>query len=140
MSKKKKSRTTQKNKVTHIRKKKQEKSKNTSVLLFVMGGIILLTAALYFLNSSSSNKQANNPGNSTQTASSVGASNFQKYCSGCHGPNGEGNKGPSLIGIKRSPSDVADFATNGAGEMPSFSSQLSKEQLEDIGRYISTLK
>src|SRR5690606_4698883 len=69
---------------------------------------------------------------------SLGQINFSSNCASCHGDNGEGSIGPSLIdneylGDTRI---VTETIIRGFSYMPPFGDQLSDEQVAAIGTYI----
>ena len=67
-----------------------------------------------------------------------GKATFDRACSSCHGPQGEGGHdgGPSLRGA-RSAALVMQTISEGRREMPSFSNLLTAEQIRDVAGYVS---
>lgn len=65
---------------------------------------------------------------------------FERSCSGCHGPTGEGSsRGPSLIGISESVPDQQvsfDQIVNGGGGMPSFGARFSDDEIQAMVDFI----
>jgi mono/diheme cytochrome c family protein len=63
-------------------------------------------------------------------------------CTGCHtlkDAGATGTVGPNLD-EKKPPADlVVDRVTNGKGAMPSFSGQLSAQQIADVAAYVSSV-
>jgi mono/diheme cytochrome c family protein len=68
----------------------------------------------------------------------AGKATFDRACSSCHGPQGEGGHdgGPSLRAV-RSAALVMQTVSEGRREMPSFSSLLTAEQIRDVAGYVS---
>lgn len=63
-------------------------------------------------------------------------------CGTCHtlaDADASGTIGPSLDETKPSAELVTDRVTNGKGAMPSFSDQLSEEQIADLAAYVSSV-
>jgi mono/diheme cytochrome c family protein len=71
---------------------------------------------------------------------SEGARVFRMQCAGCHGTQGQGNLGPSLIGIESrlSVADQTAVVQNGRGLMPAFSSTLSETEIAAVVDYTRT--
>jgi mono/diheme cytochrome c family protein len=64
---------------------------------------------------------------------------FQSNCARCHGAEGGGGRGPSLVGIEVELPDKAaaiDQTINGGNGMPSFGARLDAEQIEAVVDYI----
>jgi mono/diheme cytochrome c family protein len=62
-------------------------------------------------------------------------------CGSCHtlaDAGSSGNVGPNLDDAKPDFDTVVDKVTNGAGVMPSFSDQLSEQEIKDVAAYVST--
>ncbi len=62
-------------------------------------------------------------------------------CSSCHtlaDAGATGSVGPNLDDVKPPASLVVDRVTNGKGVMPSFKSQLSEQQIQDVAAYVSS--
>ncbi len=65
---------------------------------------------------------------------------WQARCATCHGPDGGGGTGPRLnegrvLERYPDPADQAAIIENGQGNMPSFSSVLTAEEIEAVIRY-----
>lgn len=61
-------------------------------------------------------------------------------CGACHtlaDAGTSGTVGPNLDEVKPSYTTVVDIVTNGRGQMPSFSGQLSEEEIRDVAAYVS---
>ena len=62
-------------------------------------------------------------------------------CASCHtlaDAGATGAVGPNLDDAKPSDALVVDRVTNGKGVMPSFSGQLSEQQIQDVAAYVSS--
>jgi mono/diheme cytochrome c family protein len=66
---------------------------------------------------------------------------YEKVCSRCHGPEGQGDKAPTLIPFRWNYSQALDIVRHGGScGMPSFTeSELSDEQAKQIVDYLKTL-
>lgn len=66
-----------------------------------------------------------------------GARIFKAKCAGCHGPTGEGNLGPSLVGVgnRMSEADQIAVVSHGRAGMLAFSPALSDEQIRAVVEY-----
>jgi len=61
-----------------------------------------------------------------------------KACASCHGSDGSGGRGPSLVSVEiRYPvlADQVKVVTDGQGSMPGFSGRYDPEELEAVVRY-----
>ena len=79
-----------------------------------------------------------------QAAPPDGAAVFGENCAACHQPHGEGIEGafPKLAGnvFVQGPADlVARTVLKGRGGMPSFSSDLTDEQIADVTVYLQSI-
>jgi cytochrome c6 len=87
---------------------------------------------------------------STCSLAQSGAELFKSKCAMCHGADG---KGETTIGKNlkirdlgsapvqsQSDSELTSIITDGKGKMPKYDGKLSKEQIEDLVKYIRTLK
>jgi alcohol dehydrogenase (cytochrome c) len=80
------------------------------------------------------------PAGASTTAAVDGKSLFAQNCSGCHGDEGKGGKkAPVLAGRHLDATQVATTVTSGKGRMPAFGKRLSKDQIDALGQYVSTL-
>ena len=71
-----------------------------------------------------------------------GKSIFEANCASCHtlaDAGTTGTVGPNLDESRPSQELVVDRVTNGQGAMPSFSSTLSEEQIQDVAAYVSSV-
>jgi len=79
-----------------------------------------------------------------------GADTFKGKCAACHGGDGKGDTGMGKAMKLRdlgsadvqaqSDADLNNIVTNGKGKMPKYDGKLSKEQIEDLVKYMRTLK
>ena len=79
-----------------------------------------------------------------------GADTFKAKCSACHGPTGTGDTtmGKNLklrdLGSadvqKQTDAELTTIITSGKGKMPPYGAKLKKEQIEDVVKFIRTLK
>jgi mono/diheme cytochrome c family protein len=80
-------------------------------------------------------------GAGTLTASSTGAEIFAAKCQGCHGANGQGASGPSIVGeADDSVEKLAGIIRDGKEKMPAFKGQLTEEQITKVAEHVKTLK
>ena len=66
---------------------------------------------------------------------------YEKVCSRCHGPKGDGDKAPSLLPFRWNYKQALDIVRHGgACGMPAFpESELSDEEVRQIVDYLKTL-
>src|SRR5271157_2771075 len=87
---------------------------------------------------------------STYTFADSGANIYKMKCSACHGANGAGDtmlgKNMKLRSLaspevqQESDEDLIRITSKGRNKMPSYERKLSKEQIEDVVKYIRSLK
>ncbi len=87
---------------------------------------------------------------STYTFAEGGADTYKAKCAACHGASGAGDTtmGKNLkirdLGSadvqKQSDADLNTIITKGKGKMPAYDGKLTKEQIDDLVKYIRTLK
>jgi len=67
-----------------------------------------------------------------------GKATYDRACSSCHGPQGEGGHdgAPSLRAMSNDLS-VMQTVSEGRREMPSFSTLLTAEQIRDVAGYVT---
>ena len=71
----------------------------------------------------------------------TGPAIYQAFCATCHGKEGQGFVGPSLVDTAVKYPDVASeiaVVTNGRGEMPAWSGRLTSEQIATVVDYTRT--
>ncbi|CAN5483323.1 hypothetical protein BH23BAC1_BH23BAC1_37960 [soil metagenome] len=68
---------------------------------------------------------------------SEGAGLFVKNCQACHGPEGAGQLGPSIMNLssRMSYSDFKNVVNTGRGEMPAFP-QFEEEEIKDLFKFL----
>jgi mono/diheme cytochrome c family protein len=67
-----------------------------------------------------------------------GKATYDRACSSCHGPQGEGgHDGAPGLRAPRSAALIMQTVSEGRREMPSFSSLLTAEQIRDVAGYVS---
>jgi mono/diheme cytochrome c family protein len=69
-----------------------------------------------------------------------GAAIYQQNCALCHGTDGTGGSGPSLVGVgdHHTVDDLREIVQNGRGTMPAWEGELSPEEIDAVVAYIST--
>lgn len=87
---------------------------------------------------------------STYIFAETGAEIYKTRCSACHGANGAGDtmlgKNMKLRSLaspevqQESDEDLIRITSKGRNKMPSYERKLSKEQIEDVVKYIRSLK
>ena len=79
-----------------------------------------------------------------------GAADYKAKCAGCHGADGKGDTSMGkMMKIRdlgsadvqsQSDADLANIITNGKGKMPKYDGKLTADQINDLVKYIRTLK
>ena len=87
---------------------------------------ILLIISLFFLIACSDK-------NSHDQKLMLGSEIYNSLCKSCH-LNGE--KGPNLYSIKLETGSIINSVSNGVGNMPSFKTLLSEEEIEAVAYFI----
>jgi len=87
---------------------------------------------------------------STWSLADNGADTFKAKCAMCHGADGKGETamGKTLklrdLGSadvqSQSDSDLTNIITNGKGKMPKYDGKLTKDQIDDVVKFVRTLK
>jgi len=87
---------------------------------------------------------------STLVLAQGGADAYKSRCAMCHGPDGKGDTAMGKkFGLKdlgsaevqgMSDADLNGVITKGKDKMPEYGSKLSKEQIEDLVKFIRSLK
>lgn len=69
-----------------------------------------------------------------------GAAIYQDNCALCHGADGTGGSGPSLVGVgdHHPVEELIGIVRDGRGAMPSWEETLSPEEIQAVADYIST--
>src|SRR5262245_21431076 len=69
-----------------------------------------------------------------------GQAPYDKNCKVCHGPEGEGNAGPTLVPFEMEFEELLIKVREGGGEMPPFSeSRVSDDDVKLIAAYLKSL-
>jgi mono/diheme cytochrome c family protein len=96
-----------------------------------VAGIGVIAPAMFLgAACSSTGEQAETP--------TTGPAIYREVCATCHGRNGGGFVGPSLIDVADTYPDMADelaLVTNGSGQMPAFGERLSDAQIATVVAY-----
>jgi cytochrome c6 len=87
---------------------------------------------------------------STWSLADDGAETFKAKCSTCHGTDGKGatamGKALKLRDLssadvqKQSDADLVNIVTNGKEKMPKYDGKLTKQEINDVVKYVRTLK
>jgi cytochrome c6 len=87
---------------------------------------------------------------STWSLADDGAETFKGKCSTCHGTDGKGatamGKALKLRDLssadvqKQSDADLVNIVTNGKEKMPKYDGKLTKQEINDVVKYVRTLK
>ena len=87
---------------------------------------------------------------STWSLADGGADTFKAKCAMCHGPDGKGDTSMGKTMKLRdlgsadvqgqSDADLTGIITNGKGKMPKYDGKLTKDQINDVVKYVRTLK
>ncbi|HTZ95418.1 MAG TPA: c-type cytochrome [Terriglobales bacterium] len=87
---------------------------------------------------------------STFSLADSGGDTFKAKCAMCHGADGKGATGMGKsLGLRdlgsadvqgQSDADLTNIITNGKGKMPKYDGKLTKDQINDVVKYIRTLK
>jgi cytochrome c551 len=87
---------------------------------------------------------------STWSLADEGADIFKSKCAACHGADGKGNTGmgkslklrdlSSADVQKQSDTELTNIITNGKDKMPKYDGKLTKDQINDVVKYLRTLK
>ena len=67
---------------------------------------------------------------------------YQQKCQGCHGANGQGQRGPALTNLaSRSSDDLHKIIHDGkdGGRMPAFGGQMTDAQIDKVAEYVKGL-
>jgi len=89
--------------------------------------------------------QSDKPAHEGSGEGSRGEKLFATYCQGCHGPGAKGDIGPDLTDDEwrygGSDDDIFTTISNGRpGGMPSWKNTLSKEDIQELIKYIRGLR
>ena len=77
----------------------------------------------------------------TVSASQSGAEAFQRVCQSCHGQDGKGSVGPSLVPMTKETAEVQGIVRDGLGQMPAISTrELSDEEIARIVEHLRSVR
>lgn len=68
----------------------------------------------------------------------AGETIYTANCNSCHGADGAGGTGPSLLDSTYAEANTVAIVTNGDGDMPAFSGSLSDQDIADVAAYVDT--
>lgn len=66
----------------------------------------------------------------------AGATVYANDCASCHGADGSGDSGPSIIGEDES-EEIAEVVLFGEDDMPAFDGDLSDQDIADVVAYVA---
>jgi len=87
-------------------------------------------------------KPAGGGGGGGASAVAAGRTVFRSNCASCHtlaDAGASGTVGPNLDQLRPADAVVARQVTNGGGGMPAFAGQLSRAQIQQVARYVSSV-
>jgi mono/diheme cytochrome c family protein len=64
---------------------------------------------------------------------------FDRFCSACHGVNGEGGSGGAVAGIEIAPADLDGIIRDGVGSMPGFATRMTEAELTALVAFSEAL-
>jgi mono/diheme cytochrome c family protein len=108
-----------------------------------LGLVFGLAAVMKNVTSASEAKQnaATNSNGVVQTSFlPLGHTAYTKYCSSCHGDQGQGIMGPDIRNEDMSDGDITNIINQGSGRMPAFKTVLTTDQISGVVMYVRTLK
>lgn len=71
---------------------------------------------------------------------------YKSKCQVCHGPDGKGSAAGQKMGakpfseVKASNQELVEITKNGKGKMPAYKDKLTDEQINELVKYVRTLK
>ncbi len=71
---------------------------------------------------------------------------YKSKCQVCHGPDGKGSAAGQKLGakpfgdVKASDKELVEITKNGKGKMPPYKDKLTDEQINELVKYVRTLK
>jgi mono/diheme cytochrome c family protein len=95
--------------------------------------MILLMSLMLMLRWSSSRP--------AQVSEPAGKAPYARVCQVCHGPEGRGDAGPSLVPLEKDYDEVLTMVREGGGQMPPISAErVSDDEVKQIVEYLKSLK
>jgi mono/diheme cytochrome c family protein len=110
-------------------------------VLTALGLAIGLGALGFFLGRATAPEKNNAPAPATTTASPGAAVFASAGCGACHtlgAAHASGAVGPNLDQLKPDPATVQTKVKQGGGGMPSFSGQLTEQQIKDVATFVAS--
>jgi len=71
---------------------------------------------------------------------------YKSKCQACHGPDGKGSAAGQKMGakpfsqVKESDKELIEITKNGKAKMPAYKDKLTDEKINELVKYIRTLK
>lgn len=71
---------------------------------------------------------------------------YKSKCQVCHGPDGKGSAAGQKMGakpfseVKASDKELVEITQNGKNKMPAYKDKLTEEQINELVKYVRTLK
>jgi cytochrome c6 len=71
---------------------------------------------------------------------------YKSKCQVCHGPDGKGSAAGQKMGakpfseVKATDKELVEITKNGKDKMPAYKDKLSEEQINELVKYVRTLK
>jgi mono/diheme cytochrome c family protein len=70
-----------------------------------------------------------------------GKAPYARVCQVCHGPEGRGDAGPSLVPLDKDYDEVLTMVREGGGQMPPITAErVSDDEVRQIVEYLKSLK
>ena len=100
--------------------------------------ILILGSLLVMVGCSDKSGDSGGSADSGGSSGGEGAALYSSNCASCHGADGEGGVGPSLVDNVpgSSESELTEVVTDGTGLMPPFGSSLSEEEIEAVVQFL----
>jgi mono/diheme cytochrome c family protein len=77
----------------------------------------------------------------SQAPEPPGKAPYARVCQVCHGPDGRGDAGPSLVPLDKDYDEVLTMVREGGGQMPPISAErVSDDEVKQIVEYLKSLK
>jgi mono/diheme cytochrome c family protein len=77
----------------------------------------------------------------SRTQENPGQAAYSRICQVCHGPEGRGDAGPSLVPLDKEYDEVLAIVREGGGQMPPISAErVSDDDVKHIVEYLKSLK